>query len=288
MATNIATYVIDHHWQVIDPRWNVPLEDPFWRIYLQDGAGAEVVMDQRRFALVPGHLYLIPAWLSARTACVGTVEHHWMHVLPGDPWVKGSRAPFPLGEVLQHPWMLPDQRLAARFRELRELPRGGTRAQTRALAIALGAFDLLADHLGDEVQAMLSAGSSDDRMTPVMRYIESHLGDDLTLAFLASYAGLSASRFHAVFQAKTGRTPMAWIRERRLQAAAQRLVHGTESIEEIARIAGFSNRGNFTRAFSDFHGQSPGAFRLRVRQEQESAQDPSGTTEQDQGATGSA
>jgi AraC family transcriptional regulator len=92
-------------------------------------------------------------------------------------------------------------------------------------------------------------------------FIETHLGDALTLDEISDVAGVS--RFHLVraFGAATGFSVMRYVRARRLTEAARALARGAPDILELALDADYGSHEAFTRAFRDHFGITPEAVR---------------------------
>jgi AraC family transcriptional regulator len=86
--------------------------------------------------------------------------------------------------------------------------------------------------------------------------------DAMTLAALAATAGLSTYHFVRAFTARYGAPPMAYLRARRLGAAAERLTaKRPPALIELAFDCGFESQEGFTRAFKRAFGVSPGRFK---------------------------
>ena len=92
-------------------------------------------------------------------------------------------------------------------------------------------------------------------------FIESHLGEPLTLDDISGVAGVS--RFHMVraFAAATGFSVMRYVRARRLTEAAHALASGAPDILTLALDADYGSHEAFTRAFRDHFGVTPEAVR---------------------------
>ena len=92
-------------------------------------------------------------------------------------------------------------------------------------------------------------------------FIESHLGQALSLDEIAAVAGVS--RFHMVraFAAATGCSVMRYVRARRLTEAARALAAGAPNILSLALDADYGSHEAFTRAFRDHFGMTPEAVR---------------------------
>lgn len=101
------------------------------------------------------------------------------------------------------------------------------------------------------------------RMTRALHFIERNLGHPLTLAMLAEEASFSPYHFHRLFCAWHGETPQAYIRRLRLERGAAMLHYGRgENLEEIAFDCGFGSAQGFHRAFRNYFGMTPSAWRV--------------------------
>jgi AraC family transcriptional regulator len=100
------------------------------------------------------------------------------------------------------------------------------------------------------------------RMHRVVDYIDEHLGDELDLATLADVAHFSPFHFHRLFGALTGETIGDYLRRRRLEVAANRLLSQPHvSVLRIALSIGFVSQEAFARAFKARFGVSATAWR---------------------------
>ena len=78
-------------------------------------------------------------------------------------------------------------------------------------------------------------------MNKVLAYIDNNLKDDLSLNTLARVSGYSEYHFHRIFHALTGKTLHEYVCERRIIAAAARLLYERNSVPRIAFDCGFSS-----------------------------------------------
>jgi AraC family transcriptional regulator len=105
-----------------------------------------------------------------------------------------------------------------------------------------------------------------DPLERAQRHIDAHLFESLTLGELAEAARLSAYHFTREFGARFGLSPMAYVRARRLVAAASRLSSGAAPpLVELAFECGFDSQEGFTRAFKRAFGVPPGRYRRSDR-----------------------
>lgn len=87
---------------------------------------------------------------------------------------------------------------------------------------------------------------------------------DLHLDDLARLAHFSPFHFHRVYAGVVGETVAATLRRVRLALATRLLTGSDESITQIALTVGYDSPQAFTRAFHQFTGQSPRAFRQQM------------------------
>jgi AraC family transcriptional regulator len=100
------------------------------------------------------------------------------------------------------------------------------------------------------------------RIEAVLDHVEQHLAGDLKLETLAGLAAISPFHFHRLFLAWTGETLNAFVRRRRLEAAAGRLRHcPDEKITVISLNCGFASPEAFARAFREHFGMTPSQWR---------------------------
>lgn len=106
-------------------------------------------------------------------------------------------------------------------------------------------------------------------MHRVLRHIDSNIASPLELAELASVANFSAFHFHRLFAAWTGERVGDFVRRRRLEIAAIRLVtQPASSILEVALSVGFGSSEAFSRSFKLRFAAPPSVWRIQQANEQ--------------------
>jgi AraC family transcriptional regulator len=106
------------------------------------------------------------------------------------------------------------------------------------------------------------------RMHRVVAYIDARLDEDLLLADLAAQAHFSAFHFHRLFGAWMGETLGEYLRRRRLEVAALRLITQPRTLVlGIALMVGFGSGEAFARAFRLRFDCSPSQWRRQQRQD---------------------
>ncbi|MGV9853525.1 helix-turn-helix domain-containing protein [Streptomyces sp. NPDC003442] len=108
-------------------------------------------------------------------------------------------------------------------------------------------------------------GLTPEQLRTVTAYMNEHMNSDITLARLAEIVMLSRYHFIRQFSAATGKTPLRYLTELRIQAARQLLASdGNEPVSQVGRRCGFPNPANFARVFRKNVGCSPSQYRQRA------------------------
>ena len=88
-------------------------------------------------------------------------------------------------------------------------------------------------------------------------------GRGVSLAALATAAGLERRTLLRRFASATGMTPIEYCRSVRIARARELLEGGETSQKQIAESLGYKDVASFTRAFRKAVGSAPGAYRKR-------------------------
>jgi len=97
----------------------------------------------------------------------------------------------------------------------------------------------------------------------VIDYIDSHLGDNLSLATIADIAHVSPWYFSKLFKISMGQSVHQYVLSERLKRARWLLTNRTLPPLEIALACGFSSQSHFATAFRNETGLTPRQFRLQ-------------------------
>lgn len=109
-----------------------------------------------------------------------------------------------------------------------------------------------------------SAENTDTRrLKTVLQLISQHYAEDLPVSAAAAACGCSTSHFMRWFKQMTGHGFTAFLKDYRLNAAAEALRLGDEPILTVAEQAGFRNLSYFNRAFKTQFGLTPRDYRRR-------------------------
>jgi len=93
------------------------------------------------------------------------------------------------------------------------------------------------------------------------QFVDSHLGQPLTLGAVAHVAHLSRFHFCRVFKKWTGQTFSAFVTRQRVGKALALLAEPENRIADVAHGAGFGSMARFYSAFRAATGRSPSDYR---------------------------
>ena len=99
------------------------------------------------------------------------------------------------------------------------------------------------------------------RLKMILQQVEEGYAGQLTVNWAAERCGCSASHFMRWFKQMTGSSFTAYLNERRLAVAAERLRQSSDPVIDIAGEVGFENLSNFNRQFKARYGVTPRSYR---------------------------
>lgn len=123
-------------------------------------------------------------------------------------------------------------------------------------------FILLMEHA--QMQHALSDTARAVEQT--VAYIERHYQENITARQLYRMAGVAKWQYSTLFQSLTGRKPLEYLLEVRLNRAKQLLVETDDTLGQIARHVGFKDESYFGRKFRQSFGMTPRNYAELARQ----------------------
>lgn len=102
-----------------------------------------------------------------------------------------------------------------------------------------------------------------ERIKIMLQYIQEHYDRELTLAQIAGSAHLSENECLRCFRGMIGSTPIQYVKQIRIQKAAELLVSTDRKISDIGMECGFQEMSYFAKTFRELRGSTPGEFRRR-------------------------
>jgi two-component system response regulator YesN len=108
------------------------------------------------------------------------------------------------------------------------------------------------------------SGSSDYRIDLVKKYIDKHVGDDITLEGMADTVAMNPAYFSRFFKRHTGENFADYLAFRRMEKAISLLRDPRYKVFEIAPMVGYFSKHNFYRRFRQHTGKTPIEYRNEV------------------------
>lgn len=106
------------------------------------------------------------------------------------------------------------------------------------------------------------------RQERLLAYADAHLHQPLALADLARAVSLSPRQFTQWMQQQHGLSPMAWLRQRRLEHVREGLRSCPQAdVTSVALAHGFTHLGRFSQYYSRAFGEQPSQTRRRAAAE---------------------
>lgn len=102
-------------------------------------------------------------------------------------------------------------------------------------------------------------------MEPLLRWMEDHAAEDLTLDGIAAHAGMSTRTLNRRFREQIGTTPLQWLHRVRVRRAQHLLEATAHPVDLIGSQVGFGSPTAFRDRFKRVVGTSPHAYRAAFR-----------------------
>lgn len=100
-----------------------------------------------------------------------------------------------------------------------------------------------------------------DKLKLSLNYLEENFAENITADMMAAVSNYSVSHFSKLFKQMTGESLTQYLKNYRLEIAANRLRHESTKVSEIALSCGFSNLSYFSRAFYQKFHMTPSEYR---------------------------
>lgn len=248
--------------------WNSQkVNDPFWRFYMNERDGAFLDLPDGSFALQGRSLYLVPPNVRFDCRNEKPFDHFYIHfdLLGLSRAVQSTvfSQPIRLG---RHDLLLNE--VDELRREISEAV-SGTRGIVIEYRLQAFVINAVVSHLTSldpvALEGLSNLSQRDAALEKSLQYIDENLSAKLNNADLARLCCWSEDHFARRFREALGQSPGAYIRQRRVAAAAQQLLFSLDSFETIAERNGFGNRFYFSRVFSEQVGMAPAKYRNSVR-----------------------
>lgn len=107
----------------------------------------------------------------------------------------------------------------------------------------------------------LKAQRNNERIKIMLQFMNSHLGEELSVRKIAGSAAVSESECLRCFRTVIGTPPIQFLKRLRIQKAAELLLSTDLKIADIASQCGFQDMSYFSKVFGDLYGATPSEYR---------------------------
>ena len=263
-----------HH----DGDWNwQEVSSPFTRIYCVTHGEAYLHMNGGVIDLVPGRLYMIPAYVVHSYECHGPFGHYYLHVY------EGFKNQVDLFEHYNFPIEVVAEEIdATLFRIMCEehpeakLPESDPKSYDNTttfvdyvkrynnmslwqkMRLRSAILKLMSNFLKE---ATLKPWTLSERMMKVLSYINANIHKTITMDQLADVACISTPYLIRLFRSNFGTSPLQYINKKKIERAQLMLITEDLPCKEIAYKLGFNDASYFIRLFKKTTGQTPQEYR---------------------------
>lgn len=125
---------------------------------------------------------------------------------------------------------------------------------------------LLCRHCPPEEKGLSDKALRDsERIKVMLQFIQENYGEELTTEKIARSAAISDSECLRCFRAMVDTTPIQYVKQLRVQKAAELLAGTDRKIADIGALCGFQEMSYFAKTFRALKGRTPSAYRAEKR-----------------------
>lgn len=261
--------------------WNYKnVISPFYRLYYIESGKGRVYIGTTAYDLTPGTLFLIPKFALHSYECEKSMNHYYICFFDDLP--DGRGVPHPSALQVKTAAQETDAALIRRYLELNPMKQlavsdpqhydnNRTLYPTHDDTPVLSRFSQQMESEGILLQLFSRfitdesiKGDKSARGLPldtVIRYINQHLDQHISVQELADLAYWSPDHFTKVFKKVMGLPPCSYIQLKRIERAQSLLLTSDLSIMQIAEKVGIYSPAQFTRLFTKIAQCSPKEYR---------------------------
>ncbi len=247
-----AAYNLTHY-----PGWTMTASqvDAHTLALVQEGS-ATASVDRRSFELSEGSALYVPPGSQLHMRSAAGIKTFWFYFYVT---VRGTDRDEPLQKI---PWPnLFEQRSAPDvwFSLARRIEKYWLHPWPEASLLCKAAFmELLASlHTQAHEQELRHADAAEETVLQAKRWIESRVGDPITLDEIARAVSVSKYHLLRLFREAFGITPLRYQRRLRMLHARQLLNLRHLTVGEIAKRVGYDSTSAFARAYKQEFGAAP-------------------------------
>lgn len=234
--------------------------DYFHLMYVVENEG-ETIIGSNKYPFVPGNLYITPPYIthSFNNFCDTPLRTLEIKFTIDDPSVAAKICDLPYCmDVKDYPI---EKILADMVKENKKKQLNYKDVMSYEFRLFL-AYVFRAYENNSLIYKMEKTESTGSTGIDIaIAYINKNLASDMNLSLLAKEANLEKNYFVRKFKEKMGKTPMIYVRDRRIEEAKQLLRFSDMNVTQIAYKTGFKTIHYFSKTFMDTTGKRPVDYR---------------------------
>lgn len=270
----------------LNERWNYTnVISPYFRIYYIDGGEGFIATALETVKLEPGFLYIIPSFTLCHLHCKNFLSQYFLHFFEQSPEgislfennrkVMKVRAcetdTVNIRRLLEinpgrginrsdNPKVYEKDVFYKGYQELNNIASDAVYLETQGIIL-----QLISRFLSSHRYQPNNSDPIPSKIVDSISYIQLHLKETLTVAFLAQRVNHHQDYFSRLFFRYTGERPLAYIHAKRIERAQYLIATTSLSYAEIAEGTGFESLPYFSKVFKKVTSLTPGEYRKQNR-----------------------
>lgn len=249
------------------PSWSsTHVTSSYHKLYFPVSGEAQITARGHIYLLREKQLMLIPKGLTHSFSLTDTchLEKYWLHFTA---FSEGTDLFSQFADITTWDFSHPDSfaQLTGYFNQL--FSKEGSNALELSLLQQASLFQicaLLFSRSPEKIPAALQNTPLHSKQAVILKYIDDHLADSLTIDQLSKIIYMHPTAFIRYFKNRMGMPPLKYIKYLRLERAKLYLETTDYTIQEIASLTGFTTTSHFSRDFKSTYGMSPVQARKSV------------------------
>lgn len=265
-------------------KWNFNnVISPYYRIYYIDEGEGVISSLTGNLILKPGCLYLIPSFTLCDLSCSHFLSQYFVQFFEESPdglslfancrkIMHLAATPIDIANVKRilainpgrginrsdDPKVYEKDIYYKEYTKLNNLQSISAQYETQGIIL-----QLISRFLKPEVFRHDQLAVIPSVILEAISYIQLNISSVLKVSHLADRANLNTDYFSRIFHRYTGKSPVTYILEKRIERAQYLIITTNHQYGDIAQLTGFENSQYFSRIFKRLTGLTPGAYRTQ-------------------------
>lgn len=152
-----------------------------------------------------------------------------------------------------------DEEILTIFRSIRKIDKNSNSSKYNLLSSFYKLFAIIIEERN--VNINYKESSTKDVVGEVMKYIQAHYSEGVTVSMIASIFHMNRSHLYRVFKNRMGISLEQYILDTRLTNSLILLKNDMLSVKEVANLVGFKDYNNFLKLFKRTYQVTPSEYR---------------------------